>query len=189
VSRLKTPSPYVTTLSGVLTYHFDASNTLSLSPILPGLSTIRRIRGLYLPALTNQNVSDYGYQNYRPFNQDLPEKRLYEGAVDIDNENRLVVFRADPGATSTKWKLDFYPKAPTLTEDSDIPILPGWEMSLIFVGMRAFAEEWKSGSSETWRPLFEQRITQYTAVLGNDAGIPRLDENGYIHQDPVVGAQ
>lgn len=187
--RLTVPPPYITTVAGTLIYHFDASNDQSLSPIIPSTSTIRRVRGIFKPALTQSNISDYNYKALLPFDQNALRTRLYDGSIDIDNERRRVTFRSDPGSTTATWKIDSYPKAPTMDESVDLPVLPGAEMTLLFPGMRAFMEEWKTGASEFWRPKYDLEKVNYRVSLRIDKDIPRLDENLYYFSDSVVSAQ
>lgn len=187
--RITVPAPDVTTVAATLVYHFDADNDQSLTPILPGVSNIRRVRGLFDPALTNSNVGDYNYNALKPFDQLIARTRLYDGAIDIDNELRTITFREDPDSTTDAWQIDYYPKAPTLDENSDIPVLPGEEMPLLFPGMRAFAEEWKTGASENWRPMYENKKAEYRGKLRIDKDIPRIDENLNYYGDSVVDSQ
>lgn len=184
--RLTVPPPFVTTVAATLVYHFDANNALGLTPILPGVSTIRRVRGLFKSALTDTNLSDYNYRALLPFDQNVLTTRLYDGSIDIDNERRKVTFRADPLSTTTTWKIDAYPKAPEVDEEDDLPVLPGEEMPLLFPGMRAFAEEWKTGSSDAWRPLYENKKSEYRTKLRIDKDIPRIDEGLYFFGDKTV---
>lgn len=187
--RLTVPAPYVTTVAATLIYHLDANNNQNLTPILPGISTLRRVRGLFKPALTQTNISDYNYKALLPFDQNVVTARLYDGSIDIDNERRTITFRNDPGSTATTWKIDTYPKAPVLDVDDDIPVLPGEEMPILFPGMRAFAEEWKTGASENWRPMYENKKAEYRGKLRMDKDIPRLDENLYFMGDKTVSPQ
>lgn len=189
LERMTVPAPYVTTVAGTLVYHFDANNDQSLTPIIPSVSTIRRVRGLFKPALTQSNISDYNYKALIPFDQNVLRSRLYDGSTDIDNERRKVTFRADPGTSTTTWKVDSYPKAPTLDDDSDIPVLPGTEMTLVFPGMRAFAEEWKTGASEFWRPKYDMEKVGYHLKIRMDTDLPKLDENLYFFGDKLVEPQ
>lgn len=187
--RITAPAPNVTTVAATLVYHFDADNTQGLTPILPAISTIRRVRGLFKPSLTNTNISDYNYKALLPFDQNVLVTRLYDGNIDIDNERRTITFRTDPGATTTTWQIDTYPKAPILDLASDIPVLPGEEMPLLFPGMRAFAEEWKTGASENWRPMFENKKAEYRGKLRIDKDIPRIDSGLYFFGDKTVQSQ
>lgn len=187
--RITMPSPYVTTVAGTLVYHMDADNTAGVTPIMPGVSTVRRVRGLYKPALTQTNISDYNYRALKPFDQNVITTRLYDGSIDIDNERRTITFRADPGDTTTTWKIDAYPRAPAVDEDDDVPMLPGEEMITLFPGMRAFAEEWKTGTSEFWRPVYENRKSEYRGKIRIDKDVPRLDENLYYFGDKLVQPQ
>jgi hypothetical protein len=170
-------------------YHFDDDNDQGLTPILPGVSTIRRVRGLFRPSLTNSNVSDYNYKALLPFDQNALRMRLYDGSIYIDNELRTITFSADPGDTTETWGIDSYPRAPQVDEGDDLPILPGEEMPLLFVGMRAFAEEWKTGASGGWRPQYENKKAEYRGKLRIDKDIPRIDENLLFHGDSVVSPQ
>lgn len=187
--RITAPPPYITTVAGTLVYHLDADNTQGITPILPGVSTIRRVRGIFKPALTNSNLSDYNYKALLPFDQNVITTRLYDASLEIDNERRLITFHADPGDSTTTWKIDAYSRAPQVDEGDDVPVLPGEEMPTVFPGMRAIAEEWKTGASENWRPMYENRKVEYRGKLRMDKDIPRIDENLYYYGDKLVQSQ
>lgn len=187
VERLVVPAPAVTTVAGTLTYSFDAENDDDLTEILPGATNIRRVRGLWKPDQANASaVSDYNYRRTGRFNQLLIGQRLYDGTARIDNEQRLVVFEVDPGATTDTWSIDYYRKAPTITAIRRIPVLHGWEMPLVLPGMKAVFEEWQTGNSPYWRPRFENMKSQYFSALQVEQDIPRIDGEDHVHEDPHV---
>lgn len=169
--RIVRPAPYIVTAAGTTAYSFDA--------LVSGVTNIRRIRGLWNPTLTVANLNDYGYRQFPDFDQNLLSKRMYYKGIRLDPENRLLTFMSDPGTTTTAWKLDYYEKAPQVTADSTVPVLPGWELDVVYTGMKAWFEEASAGDSDYWVPLFEAKKRLYMDALRKEIDLPGMDENSY----------
>lgn len=185
--KLVAVAPYITTVSGTLIYGFDVDNDDDLTQIVPGLETIRRVRGIFRPAAAGVSTTDYNYQRFPNGDQNILNQRVYE-EVQIDNELRTLSFSEDPGDYTDRWKLDYYPVPPQVSEGSRIPVLYGWEFPLLLPGMRAIHEEWTTGFSEKWRPLFDLQKIRYRSTLRNESNLPTLGPSQYAKGDPVVGA-
>lgn len=177
--RIVDPPPYVTTAAGTTVYTFDN--------LIPSVSNVRRFRGIFDPSLTATNINDYNYLKTAPgFDQNLLKRRLYYKGVVFNAETRTVTFLEDPGTTTTTWKADFYPTAPIMANDTRVPVLPGWELDLVYTGMMAWFEESKATTSEYWVPLFEAQKTRYYAALNRERELQGVDQNDYHVLQPHV---
>lgn len=168
--RLVRPSTDVVTVSGTLAYTFENF----LSGVTSG---VRKVRGLYKPGLATANVQDYQFGHRMPFNQQRITRRLYDLGIVINNETRTVTFIEDPGDTTDTWACDWWPSAPTVTEESELPVLPGWELDVVLSGMMSFFEESKTITSDYWVPRWETKLALYFDALKKDVDLQGIDEN------------
>ncbi len=188
--KLVRAAPYITTVAGTLVYAFDSDHEDDLTQLAPGLDTIRRVRGIYRPAVTGVSTSDYNYQRFPAADQNILNQRIYEGDVQIDNEERTITWSVDPGDYTDRWKLDYYPIPRLLSEASRIPVLYGWELPLVLPGMRAMHEEWTTGNPNGyWRGVFNKQKERYRGTVRNESNVPTLGSDLYSGGDSVVGAQ
>lgn len=190
IGRLVKPAPDISTTAGTLTYPF--ATLLPSNVETNGDSLVRKVRGIWEPELTPAStINDYGRGRTVPvFNQDDLNQRVYNGDAHVDNELRQIVFNSDPGTTTDKWKIDFWLKAPTLTEDDELPILPGWERRLLLQGGRAWFEELDDGQAGTQGAIFEQMIEKYRDAVNRDTRLDnRTDDLGFDVGGTFVQAQ
>jgi hypothetical protein len=183
-ARLYRPPPDVTTIDAQLAYTFEE---LFTSFVASSVTTIRKVRGLWKPALSDNNLTDYGRQGYPYFDQDDINRRVYDYDVYVDNERKTVNFASNPGTTTDTWKADFYLKAPRIALTDEIPLLFGWEKRLLIPGCRAWFEELDKGEPGVQARLFEavilryrdalerhQKLDNYTAAEGFKVNIPNV---------------
>jgi len=187
-SRLERPSPKATTVAGTLSYTW--AEILPAYTDINGVTTIRRIRGLWDPTLSPDGpstVTDYGRQPTPFFEQKDIHRRVYDGDVYVDQERKTIVFKLDPLATTEKWWVDMYLDAPLVAIADQIPLLKGWEKKLLLTGCRAWFEELDKGSAGPQASIFhemkkkyrdalqrENRVSNKTTDLGIDVDGPQV---------------
>lgn len=177
--RIVQPAPYIATTSGTTSYGWDS--------LVSGVSNMRRIRGIFNPSLTSTNVNDYDFVKVSPvFDQNQISTRYYYRGVFINQEQRTLTFLEDPGTTTIQWKVDYYPYAPTVAEETRVPVLAGWELDLVYTGMMAWFEESKAMDSGYWVPLFEGRKKAYYEALKVETQLAGVDHNDYQLLPPFV---
>lgn len=186
-SRIYRPEQYITTNNGDFEVPFTS--------ILPAFqdvnfqTTIRRIRGIWEEDLSpaQPGIVDYGRNAVPNFNQKDIHNRVYDGDIYIDNEQKIVRFKNNPGDTTTKWKADFYLRAPLIETDDEIPLLHGWEKRLLIPGCRAFFEELDLGAPGPNFNIFQQQLSKYrNAVLREDQKPEKTQDLGIIKDPDVV---
>jgi hypothetical protein len=149
-------SPYLVTTAATLSYAY-----------VDIASDIRKVLGIWKPGLSGTTgVQDYNLPQDTDFYQPDIRSRVYEADVFLDNENRVLTFKADPGATTTDWQIDYFTAAPILTEDSDIPLISeSWVPKLFLPGYLSYLERDKAGQKGPNRSEFEGALKEYGDAL------------------------
>ena len=107
-------------------------------------------------------------------------QRVYDGDVYVNNETKKVSFKSNPGDTTEKWKADLYIKAPIVAENTEIPLLAGWEKKLLNPGCRAWFEELDSGKPGVQAALFDARKVAYRDALERESTVnTTTSDEGY----------
>lgn len=149
-------SPDMATTAATLSYAFVDIET-----------DIRKVIGIWQPSLSESTVlQDYNYPQTSDHYQNDIRRRVYSADVWVDNENRTLTFKADPGTTTDEWKIDYFTSAPTLTEDSDIPLISeAWVTRLFLPGYLSYLERDKAGQKGPNRSEFEGALKEYGNAL------------------------
>lgn len=170
-------SPNFTTTSGTLTYAY------------PDLADdIRKVIGIWKASLSESTViQDYNYPQATDHYQPDMRRRVYEDYAFLDNENRVLTFKADPGDTTTDWSIDYYTQAPVLTEDSDIPLISEkWVPKLFLPGYLSYLERDKAGEKGPNRQEFEAGLPLYEAELRRFEDVRLYNSDVGFRQKSVV---
>ena len=172
--RLQRPPPQAQTTAGTLVYPW-----VVIFPTLVdinGVTTIRRLRGLWDPSLSPDGPStttDYGRRPTPFFEQKDIHRRVYDGDTYVDQERKTVTFKTDPGTTTNKWSADLYLDAPQVSIADEIPLLKGWEKKLLLTGCRAWFEELDKGMPGPQSQIFYSMKTKYRDALQRESRVSR----------------
>ncbi len=190
-ARLELPAPFVATTATQTTYTFAQLLTSYVDS--GGITTIRRIKGLWDPSLSPTGaltVTDYKRSPVGFFEQKDINRRVYDGDVYIDNERKTVKFKNDPLTTTAKWKVDMYLDAPQVVAADQIPLLKGWERKLLLPGVRAWFEELDKGQPGIQAKIFHNQKLKYRSALEREREISNKTEDlGITVDTPLVRPQ
>jgi len=186
IARLERPQPYAITTATVQIYTF-----VELFPayVDGGVTTIRRIRGLWDPSLSPQgpgSTTDYGRSPTPFFEQKDINRRVYDGDAYVDNERKTIKFKNDPLSTTTKWKVDMYLDAPQVVPADEIPLLKGWERKLLLPGVRAWFEELDKGEPGIQARVFHKQKELYRSALEREFEVANKQEDLGITVDTAI---
>lgn len=186
IARLLLPAPFATTAAATLEYTFEA---IFPAFVASGVTTIRRVRGLWDPSLSPEGsatVTDFGRSPVAFFDQRDINRRVYDGDAYVDNERKTVTFKSDPGTSTTKRRVDMYLNAPIVTTSSQIPLLLGWERKLLLPACRSWFEELDEGRPGIQAALFEKKKEEYRSALEREFEKPNNTEDLGVDIDFVV---
>ena len=176
-ARLELPQPFAQTTAVQQTYTW--AQILPTYIDVDGITTIRRIKGLWDPSLSPSgpaSTTDYGRAPVGFFEQKDINRRVYDGDVYIDQERKLVKFKNDPLTTTDKWNVDMYLDAPIVGASDQIPLLKGWERRLLIPGVRSWFEELDKGEPGIQAKIFHDQKLKYRSALEREREISNKTE-------------
>lgn len=161
---------FFATTAGQLTYTFE-----EIFGAFAG--RVRKCRGVYEASLIFSG----------DFDQSLLLRRVYSDreALLVDNVERLVTFRDDPGDTTETYRADYYLAPPVYSATAQLPVLPGWHTRLILNGALAYWEMLRDRKPGTFRALFDSWLAEYPAALDAGSGLPTYGKTGGLAQPRV----